>query len=152
MRERYKGGDIYSYWICLIVVFYHLTISRKFAGFSPLWFPRWKSMCLVYLIYLWCIVVLAILSDKDPKKINLEKLTMRPHLQSMPTHPLFATYTKCEAHKRGHIPHLQSIRHIPNQHEITCLNLGMEWLSTKGKIKPQPINDWSRGMSTKHEL
>ena len=37
------------------------SISDKFASFSPLWFPRGKSLCLLSLVI---IVVHVILSDK----------------------------------------------------------------------------------------
>ena len=37
------------------------SISEEFAGFSPLWFPQGKSLCLLSLVI---IVVRVILSDK----------------------------------------------------------------------------------------
>ena len=37
------------------------SISEEFMGFSPLWFPRGKSLCLLFLVI---IVVHVILSDK----------------------------------------------------------------------------------------
>ena len=39
-REREtKGGEKDNYWILIIIAFDHLTIMKKFVGFSPLWFP-----------------------------------------------------------------------------------------------------------------
>ena len=37
------------------------SISKEVAGFSPLWFPRGKTLCRLYLVI---IVVHVILSDK----------------------------------------------------------------------------------------
>ena len=44
------------------------SISEEVSGFSPLWFPRGKSLCLLCLVF---IVVHVILSVKDPKIIML---------------------------------------------------------------------------------
>ena len=30
------------------------SISEKVAGFSPLWFPRGKYLCLLYLVFDYC--------------------------------------------------------------------------------------------------
>ena len=68
-RETVIGGEKDSCWIFLITAFDHLTILKKFAGFSPLWFPRGKYLCLVCLGYL---VVPVILSDKDPNQFELK--------------------------------------------------------------------------------
>ena len=75
-RETVRGGEKDSFWILLIIAFYHLTIRKKFAGFPPLWFPRWKYLCLVYLFYLMLIIVLVILPDKYPNKLLKPQLCM----------------------------------------------------------------------------
>ena len=45
------------------------SISEEVAGFSTLWFPQGKILCLSYLLCF--IVVHVILSVKDPKIIML---------------------------------------------------------------------------------
>ena len=37
------------------------SVSKEVTGFSPIWFPRGKSLCLLFLVI---IVVHVILSDK----------------------------------------------------------------------------------------
>ena len=44
------------------------SISKEVVGFSPLWFPRGKYLCLLSLVF---IVVHVILLVKDPKIIML---------------------------------------------------------------------------------
>ena len=65
-RERHIHKTSYTWFFTSCDI--HLsdrTILRKFVGFSPLWFPRGKYLCLVYLLYLVHLgyfVVLVILS------------------------------------------------------------------------------------------
>ena len=46
------------------------SISEEVTGFSPLWFPKENSLCLLSPVLCFCfIVVHVILSVKDPKII-----------------------------------------------------------------------------------
>ena len=44
------------------------SISKEVVGFSPLWFPKENSLCLLSLVF---ITVHVILSVKDPEVIML---------------------------------------------------------------------------------
>ena len=59
MRERTTVGDHVLYLGFTATIGAH-SISKEVVGFSPLWFPRGKSLCLLSLVI---IVVHVILSD-----------------------------------------------------------------------------------------
>ena len=85
MRERERQRrriDSFEYFLLLgLFILWHslfdCTILRKFAGFSPLWFSRWKYLCLVYLLYLIHLVYLLFfqINIVDHLIISKEKLT-----------------------------------------------------------------------------
>ena len=68
VRERTIVGDhIFCLWVLLLPFGAH-SISEEVVGFSPLWFPRGKYLCLLYLVI---IVVHVILSNKILKSYCL---------------------------------------------------------------------------------
>ena len=63
-RERYQLLEIIFLSLGFTAAIGGHSISEEVVGFSPLWFPRGKSLCLLSLVF---IVVHVILSVKDPK-------------------------------------------------------------------------------------
>ena len=53
MRERETMGIIFMFSCFTAVVGAH-SIFEEVVGFSPLWFPRGKSLCLLALVIDWC--------------------------------------------------------------------------------------------------